>query len=133
MIDQKLLQDSEFIADLNLSQLRLIKDGELDWFMLIPRKENLKEWIDLTKEEQFQLSEEIDYVSRILKEHADPDKINVANLGNVVSQLHIHVLARYNTDRAWPGPIWGTQTHQKLDQKRVTFWQDIVNSSQYQQ
>ena len=127
MIDPKLLNDSEFIADLHLSQLRLLKDGELDWFILIPRKESMNEWTDLMIDEQFQLTREIDYVTNLLKEHTGADKVNIASIGNIVSQLHVHVIARYTTDRAWPGTIWGTTSKQKLDLKRVSYWQDIIN------
>lgn len=133
MIDSKLLNDSEFIADLELSQLRLLKDGELDWFLLIPRKETnhensyFIEWTDLQVEDQVQLTKEIDFVSRLLKDHVGPDKINIASIGNIVSQLHVHIIARYKTDRAWPKTIWGTESKQKLDVKRVSYWQGLVN------
>lgn len=135
MIDPKLLNDSEFIAELQLSQLRLLKDGELDWFLLIPLKASgndiaevtaFTEWTDLGLVDQLQLTKEIDFVTRLLKDHVSPDKINIASIGNVVSQLHVHIIARYKTDRAWPGTIWGTQSRQKLDIKRISYWQDIV-------
>lgn len=131
MIDPKLLNDSEFIVDLHLSQLRLFKDGELDWFLLIPRLDNIKEWIDLSLEDQIQLTKEIDYVSNLVREHSRPDKINIASIGNIVSQMHIHIIARYKTDRAWPATIWGTQSKQKLNDKRVDYWKDIVNQATF--
>lgn len=126
-MDQRLINDSEFIIRLNLSELRLMKDGELDWFMLIPLREDKKDWIDLTLEDQYELTREIDYVSHKIKSHCNPDKINVANLGNVVSQLHIHIIARYQHDRAWPSPIWGTKSEKNFDLQRVNFWKQIFN------
>lgn len=123
-MDERLISDSEYICDLKLCQLRLNRDGDLDWFILIPKRENLVELIDLDSDEQVQLMKEIDYVSRILKEYSCPDKINVANLGNIVSQLHIHVLARYKTDRAWPGPIWGTLAQKNFDDNNVKTWKE---------
>ena len=123
-MDKRLLEDSEYICDLKLCQVRLQRDGELDWFVLIPKRDNLIELIDLNRDEQIELIEEIDYVSRKIMDCCAPDKVNVANLGNVVSQLHIHVLARYKTDRAWPGPIWGTSCGKQFDQKKIEFWKE---------
>lgn len=120
-INERLLNDSEFIKSLPLCELRLMKDGDLDWFLLIPRIPNATEWIDLTTKEQTLLCQEIDLVSRKLKETND-GKINIATLGNVVSDLHIHVLARKVGDRAWPGPIWGTKAVNEFDPSRVLFW-----------
>lgn len=127
-INERIVADSIFIKKLNLSELRLIKDGELDWFVLIPLRENMKDWSDLEMEDQFELTREITLLSNKLKK-LNPDKINVASLGNVVPQLHIHVLARYQNDRAWPGPIWGTQASKSFDDSRVQFWIEEFNES----
>lgn len=120
-INERILQDSEFIKDLELSQLRLLKDGDLDWFLLIPRKEGMVDWSDLSIEDQKTLCEEITLVSEKLKE-VNPDKINVASLGNMVPQLHIHVIARYKTDRAWPGAIWGSESLKEFSPEKVNYW-----------
>ncbi|EQC51932.1 HIT domain-containing protein [Bacteriovorax sp. DB6_IX] len=127
-INERIVADSIFIKKLNLSELRLIKDGELDWFVLIPLRENMKDWSDLEMEDQFELTREITLLSNKLKK-LNPDKINVASLGNVVPQLHIHVLARYQNDRAWPGPIWGTQASKSFDDSRARFWIEEFNES----
>ena len=113
---------SIFIKDMKLSQLRLLKDGDLDWFLLIPRKENMIDWSDLTLEDQSILCSEITEVSNLLKAAVAPDKINVGSLGNMVPQLHIHIIARYKNDRAWPAAIWGTQSIKDFDQERVDYW-----------
>jgi diadenosine tetraphosphate (Ap4A) HIT family hydrolase len=120
-INERILADSEFITKLKLSEVRLIKDGDLDWFVLIPLKEGKKDWSDLDIEDQFELCREISLVSEKLGD-VNPDKINVASLGNMVPQLHIHVLARYKNDRAWPGAIWGTQASKEFDKSRAEFW-----------
>lgn len=127
-INERIVADSIFIKKLNLSELRLIKDGELDWFVLIPLRENMKDWSDLEMEDQFELTREITLLSNKLKK-LNPDKINVASLGNVVPQLHIHVLARYQNDRAWPGPIWGTQASKSFDDSRAQLWIEEFNES----
>lgn len=121
-------KSSLFVMDFELCQLRLNIDGEVDWLILIPRKEGMKDWSDLSLEDQYQLTREIDHVSKSLKAELNPDKINVASLGNMVPQLHIHVMARYKTDRAWPGAIFGVpenkESSAKFDGARVSFWKE---------
>lgn len=124
-IHSKLLNDSHFIYDFPLSQLRLIADGENTWFLLIPMRENKIDWSDLSQTDQHQLTDEIDIVCKEIQKYKSPDKLNVASLGNMVPQLHIHVIARFKDDRAWPGPIWGTQAQNEFDNKEVLFWQEI--------
>jgi diadenosine tetraphosphate (Ap4A) HIT family hydrolase len=106
-IDEKLAKDCFFIKDLSLSKLLLMNDANYLWFILVPRKENLVELIDLNFEEQKQLLEEINKISKILKSEFKVDKINIATLGNVVKQLHIHVIGRFKNDIAFPKPVWG--------------------------
>lgn len=120
-IDERLLKDSEKIASMDLCELRLVKDGEVDWFLLIPLREGMIDWSDLTLEDQMTLSYEITLVSRKLKE-LDIDKVNVGSLGNLVPQLHIHVIGRRKSDRAWPNAIWGTSSSKEFDSSRVEFW-----------
>jgi len=122
-INERIEADSEFITRLKLSELRLIKDGDLDWFVLIPLREEMKDWSDLTMEDQFELCREVTLVSEKLKT-VSPDKINVASLGNMVPQLHIHVLARFKTDRAWPGAIWGSEAMSEFNSERVEYWKE---------
>lgn len=109
-IDPRLLEGSVKICDLDLSQVYLKNDKENPWFVLVPRRNNLVEIMDLTTEDQALLMEEIVLVSEFLKSYYRPYKINVGNLGNIVKQLHIHIIARYESDRAWPNSIWGSAT-----------------------
>lgn len=120
----QLEKDSLFLGNLELSQVRIIPDGELTWFLLIPRRDDLIDWDDLALEDQKILCEEISFLSQKIKELKNPDKINVASLGNMVSQLHIHIIARYKTDRAWPKPIWGTSSQTQFKSDDLQFWKN---------
>ncbi|CBW25842.1 conserved hypothetical protein [Halobacteriovorax marinus SJ] len=127
-INERILNDSEFICKLNLSELRLFKDGELDWFILVPLKEGLIEWCDLELEDQYTLTEEIDLLSKELKK-LGYDKINIGSLGNMVAQLHIHVIGRRKSDRAWPGAIWGSQSEAEFDSSNISLWQTRISKA----
>jgi diadenosine tetraphosphate (Ap4A) HIT family hydrolase len=118
-VDPVIEQNSIFIKNLGLSTIYLKNDKENPWFILVPRKAGAVELIDLNHEEQTMLMEEITIVSEFLKSHYRPHKMNVGSLGNIVTQLHIHVIARNPSDRAWPGPIWGTPTTQEFDHNEL--------------
>ena len=103
----QLEQDTVTIADLALSRLLLSRDANYPWLLLVPRRPGATEIIDLDATGQAQLMTEIDAVSRALKAVTACDKLNVAAIGNVVPQLHVHVVARRRGDPAWPKPVWG--------------------------
>lgn len=105
-LDEKLQADSFAVCELELSSLRLMNDANYLWLILVPRKENLIELIDLDFSDQITLLHEINAVSQLLKNHFNAEKLNVANLGNVVSQLHFHLIARQKNDLAFPKPVW---------------------------
>jgi diadenosine tetraphosphate (Ap4A) HIT family hydrolase len=107
ILDKKLQQDSFFIADLELCKVLLMNDANYPWLILVPRQNNLKDIIDLSFDDQIILLKEINFVAEILKKEFEFDKLNIANLGNVVSQLHIHVIARKKNDATFPRPVWG--------------------------
>jgi diadenosine tetraphosphate (Ap4A) HIT family hydrolase len=130
-INKKLEADSHFIFQFPLSQLRLIPDGENPWFLLIPMREGMIDWSDLKMDDQHQLTDEINIICNALKFKTAPDKLNVASLGNMVPQLHIHIIARYNDDRAWPGPIWGTHSNKPFDDSEIIKWQTYFKESSY--
>ncbi len=94
------------VADWPLTTLRLKDDARFHWLLLIPRRPGIVELTDLTPADYDQLSAEILAATRLVQEIARPDKVNVATLGNVVPQLHVHVIARYTSDPAWPDPVW---------------------------
>ena len=103
----QLAADTFFVRDLSLCRIVAMDCRAVTWLILVPRLAGVREVIDLTAAAQLQLMSEIALVSRLLKTEFNPDKLNVAALGNVVPQLHVHVIARFATDAAWPKPVWG--------------------------
>lgn len=106
-LDPRLADDSAPVIELPLCEVRLMDDANHPWLILIPRVPDAIEIIDLTPAQRTQLSHEIDAAARAIKTLFNPDKLNVAALGNLVPQLHVHVIARYRDDIAWPRPVWG--------------------------
>jgi diadenosine tetraphosphate (Ap4A) HIT family hydrolase len=106
-LHKQLEADSILIRDLALSQLRLQNQKAAPWLILVPRRENVKEIYELAAADRALLIEEIAETGHALNQLYAPDKINVAALGNRVPQLHIHVIARFTQDAAWPEPVWG--------------------------
>jgi diadenosine tetraphosphate (Ap4A) HIT family hydrolase len=102
-----LARDTVVVGDLPLSRILLMNDANYPWLMLVPRRPGLIELIDLEEPDRVQLIAEIGQVSRGLKAVAPCDKLNTAAIGNLVPQLHIHIVARRRTDVAWPKPVWG--------------------------
>lgn len=108
-LDERLHNDSHFVCRLPLSQVRLINDSQFVWCVLIPEVAIAQEIIDLDETQQQQFWQESAMLSKALRVGFTPDKLNVAVLGNVVAQLHVHHICRFKTDLAWPAPIWGKQ------------------------
>ena len=106
-LDPLLERDTIAIGDMPLSRALLIKDATYPWLLLVPRRHLAAEITDLDMIEQAQLMSEIAHASSTLKALTGCHKINVAALGNVVPQLHVHIIARRTTDVAWPRPVWG--------------------------
>jgi len=106
-LDRRLEEDSLFVADLPLSAVRLMRDATYPWLLLVPRGPGLTEIIDLDERDRHRLMDEIALASRVLRALTQPTKLNVGALGNQVRQLHVHVIARFEGDPAWPGPVWG--------------------------
>ena len=107
VLDTRLQQDTIALGDFALSRLLLMNDAQFPWFILVPRREDVSEIFQLAPEEQQMLWREATGLAEVLKDTFKADKMNVANLGNVVSQLHMHVIVRRRDDAAWPGPVWG--------------------------
>jgi diadenosine tetraphosphate (Ap4A) HIT family hydrolase len=102
----QLAADTVLVCDLALSRLLAMNDANFPWLILVPRRPGVSEIIDLG-DEQSALMNELSLVSRALKDQTRCDKLNVAAIGNVVPQLHIHIVARRMDDAAWPKPVWG--------------------------
>jgi diadenosine tetraphosphate (Ap4A) HIT family hydrolase len=106
-LHERLEQDTVNIGDLPLCRVLIIKDGNFPWLLLVPRRLDVDEILDLDEVEQAQLMTEITRAARALKDVTGCDKLNIAALGNIVPQLHVHLVARNKTDAAWPKPVWG--------------------------
>ncbi len=106
-LDARLARDSELVTVLGLCQLRLLKDSRWPWLMLVPQRPDKTEIFELAPLDQAMLTFETNMIAEALKTATGARKINIGALGNVVSQLHVHVVARNEGDPNWPGPIWG--------------------------
>ncbi len=107
-LDPRLAADTVAVTELPLSTLRLMNDSRFPWLVLVPRIEGAVEIVDLSAQARTQLMVEVARTSAALREAAKPDKLNVGALGNMVAQLHVHVVGRFRGDAAWPGPVWGS-------------------------
>ena len=106
---ERLAADTVAVAELGLCSVRLMNDRTWPWLVLVPRRADVREITDLRETDRRLLIEEIAVASRVLQSHYNPDKINIGALGNLVPQLHVHVIARFTDDPAWPKPVWGAQ------------------------
>ena len=103
----RLEAESHFLVDWMLCQVRLMDDARFPWLILVPRRAGLEEWTELGVEDSAQLAKEIGRAGQALALKFTPTKLNVGALGNIVRQMHVHVIARFKSDAAWPGPVWG--------------------------
>lgn len=106
-LDPRLADDTHPVAALELCELRLMDDANYPWLVLVPRVPEAVELLELDAAQRHRLTDEIDLAGRALRALFRPHKLNVAALGNLVPQLHVHVIARYREDPAWPAPVWG--------------------------
>jgi diadenosine tetraphosphate (Ap4A) HIT family hydrolase len=106
-LDPQLQKDTIAIASLPLCELLLMNDANYPWLILVPRREGARELLELSAEDQLQFLAESNAISRLLQTQFSAEKLNIAALGNVVAQLHIHHVARFAGDAVWPKPIWG--------------------------
>lgn len=118
-LDSRLQQDCLLIGDFPLCRLLLMNDASYPWFILVPRREEVSEIFQLDGTDQRQLWQETSLLAETLKDTFAADKINVATLGNVVSQLHMHVIVRRRDDAAWPAPVWGRQPASPYDDAQI--------------
>jgi diadenosine tetraphosphate (Ap4A) HIT family hydrolase len=119
LLHPQLARDTVNIGDLPLSRELAVDDAHYPWLLLVPRRARVSEVLDLDEVEQAQLWTEIARAGRALKELTGCDKLNIAALGNVVPQLHVHVIARRIGDAAWPKPVWGAVPAQAHDQSEL--------------
>ncbi|MBA5708164.1 HIT domain-containing protein [Pseudomonas fulva] len=107
VLDPRLHQDTWVLGNFALCQLLLSRDANYPWFILVPRRAEVSELFDLSLDDQHLLWQETTQLAEALKRSYGADKMNVATLGNVVSQMHMHVIVRQHDDVAWPAPVWG--------------------------
>lgn len=111
-LDPRLAADTHLVGELALSRLLLMDDARFPWLVLVPRIVGARELVDLDATDRATLLDEVTQVGRALETLLSPDKLNIAALGNVVAQLHVHVIARSTQDVAWPQPVWGFGTRE---------------------
>lgn len=122
-LDSRLQQDSVHVIDLASSQVRLSRDARYPWIILIPQRADIVEIYDLGPDEQSLLWQQATRLGQAMMDFYGGDKLNIATLGNVVAQCHLHVIVRFQGDAAWPGPVWGqgsaeAYADEALDQRR---------------
>jgi diadenosine tetraphosphate (Ap4A) HIT family hydrolase len=108
-LHNQLAKDCVLLGDFPLCRTLLMNDAQYPWLILVPRREDIAELFQLSRVDQQALLAEMNSVAAALAGHFNADKMNVAALGNVVSQLHLHIIARFREDPAWPRPVWGVQ------------------------
>lgn len=123
-LDGRIARDSDLVRVLGLCQLRIQNDSRWPWLVMVPERPGMTEIFELSPEEQVQLSAEVNRVAAALKRVTGATKINVGALGNIVRQLHVHVIARFEGDANWPGPIWGFGQAQPYGESQK---QDFLN------
>ncbi len=106
-MDKRLAGDTVVLGDFALSRVLLMNDSRYPWLILVPRIADASEVFELSAEQQQQLWQETNIVAQVLKSAFHADKINIATLGNVVKQLHMHIVVRMQNDEQWPAPVWG--------------------------
>lgn len=107
-LDPRLKNDTQHVQSLSLCDVLLMDDARFAWLVLVPRHAQLSEIADLSLDAQAMLWREVHIASQALQDVAPCDKLNIGALGNIVRQLHVHVVARREGDAAWPGPVWGS-------------------------
>lgn len=117
----QLEKDCFILGEFKLCSLLLLNDANYPWFILLPNREDISEIHQLPETEQQQLMTESMFFSRCLEQVFRPDKLNIASLGNMVPQLHIHHIARFKTDACWPAPVWGAvePIHYETEQLKI--------------
>ena len=125
----QLATDTHVLTRWPLCDVLLMDDANHPWLILVPRVAEASELIDLDPAKRMQLTHEIDAASRAMRDLFQPDKLNVAALGNMVPQLHVHVIARFRTDIAWPRPAWGAAPARPYAPAELTDRMDLLREA----
>jgi diadenosine tetraphosphate (Ap4A) HIT family hydrolase len=127
----QLAADGLFLVDWPLCRVLRMNDAAYPWLILVPRLTDAREILDLSAADRVRLMDEIAWASQALRDACGPDKINVAALGNIVPQLHVHVIGRFASDPAWPRPVWGLAPPARFDAgdaaREIAAWRDALS------
>ncbi|MDC9720458.1 MAG: HIT family protein [Gammaproteobacteria bacterium] len=118
-LDSRLESDCEWVVDLALCRLLLMNNASVPWLILVPKIQGATELTHLPIDQQHQVLKEINKVAAIVTKRYNPHKLNIGALGNLVSQLHIHVIGRFTHDPAWPNPVWGQLSPNTYDREQL--------------
>ena len=118
-LHEKLKEDSVLLGAFDLCLLLRIKDENYPWYVLVPQRSLIKEIYELSEEDRQLYYQESHIVAKALGEYYKADKINIASIGNMVPQLHVHHIARFKSDVSWPAPVWGKQPMKQTDMKAL--------------
>ncbi len=116
VLNPQLEADTHLVSELESCSLRLLDDARWPWLVLVPRIAGIEEWHDLSKGQRIMIDDEVARVACALKTMTGCEKINIATIGNMVRQLHIHVIARNQEDANWPGPVWSYGEREPYEQ-----------------
>ncbi|MDR2901826.1 MAG: HIT family protein [Lactobacillales bacterium] len=119
------LQQKEFVCDLDFCRVLFENNKDCPWIFLVPRKNNVRNMLDLTSDERGLLSREIEICERAMNALFAPDQTNVAMIGNMTPQLHVHIICRFKTDPYWPGVVWGQPMAPYTNEAKNTLIQKI--------
>jgi diadenosine tetraphosphate (Ap4A) HIT family hydrolase len=118
----RLLADTRAIAETHFAWLRYMDDSRFAWLVIVPKRPGIREWFELDANDQQHLLKLVNQCSQSLQQHTGADKMNLGALGNLVPQLHIHIIARNRNDACWPGPVWGQGTPEPYVDKNTPVW-----------
>jgi diadenosine tetraphosphate (Ap4A) HIT family hydrolase len=128
-LDLRLAKDTIFLGKLALCELRLMNDSRWPWLVLVPVRTAASEVHDLSEDDQKLLAKETALVAKLLKSLTNCEKINSAALGNIVRQLHVHVVARSENDPNWPGPVWGFRKREPYAEEELALWRNRLQAA----
>ena len=124
-VSKNFLKDSHFITDLKLCSVRLIDNSKFPWLIIIPKRKNITDIFQLSSKDQILLMREIVYVSKTMKKIFKAFNLNIEKIGNIVSQLHVHIIARSKKDSSWPLSVWVVKKETYTEKNLV----DIINKT----
>ena len=127
-VNKNFLKASYYISELKLCSIRMIDNAKFPWIILIPKREGVTDITDLKKKDRNQLMEEIVYCSNLMKRAFKTSRLNVEKIGNIVPQLHIHIIARKKTDATWPLPVWVTKA-KMYKKKELNFYIELIRNA----